>query len=128
MRIKVVHVDVLHAVIVKWIKGKFYELTKGDRFEMWSNERTGEHFLKFRQPKQGDSGVYKVKVQSQNGEEECCFEVKVGRRFSAIAFARNISKQKNSTLRLRAQCFDAIAWNAFAETTGTLMLSQSFVT
>lgn len=80
MRVRVAAADVLHAVNVKWIKGKFYELSKGDRFEMWRNERTNEHFLKFRHPKESDSGTYKIKAVSQRGEAECCFEVKVGRR------------------------------------------------
>ncbi|XP_076805528.1 myosin-binding protein C, fast-type-like isoform X3 [Clavelina lepadiformis] len=77
-RVKVLGADVLHAVNVTWIKGKWNELTKGDRFEMWCHERTGEYFLKFRHPKQVDSGVYRVKAVSQKGEDECSFELKVG--------------------------------------------------
>ena len=78
-RVKVRHVDVLHTSHVTWIKGKWNELTKGDRYEMWSNERTGEHFLKLRHPKQADTGLYRIKAVSQAGEEEYTFNVNVGR-------------------------------------------------
>ena len=69
----------LHTIHVIWIKGKWNELTKGDRYDISANERTGEHFLKFRHPKQADTGSYRVKAVSQNGEEECLFQLQVGR-------------------------------------------------
>uniref|UniRef100_F7AV37 Myosin-binding protein H n=1 Tax=Ciona intestinalis TaxID=7719 RepID=F7AV37_CIOIN len=78
VRVKVMHIDVLHAMKVIWIKGKWKELTKGDRYDMWCNERTGEHFLKFRQPKVSDGGSYKVKAVSPIGENEASFNVAVG--------------------------------------------------
>jgi len=65
---------------VTWIKGKWNELTKGDRYEMWSKENPSqgiEHFLKFKQPKTTDTGTYRVKVVSPNGEEEKFFNVNV---------------------------------------------------
>lgn len=71
--------DLLHCVHVTWIKGKWNELTKGDRYDMWMNERTGEYFLKFRNPKESDSGVYRVKAISKSGEEERLFQLKVER-------------------------------------------------
>ena len=92
-RVKVLGADVLHAVNVTWIKGKWNELTKGDRFEMWCHERTGEYFLKFRHPKQVDSGVYRVKAVSQKGEDECSFELKVGRMFHSAQLVIGNLKQ-----------------------------------
>ena len=64
---------------VTWIKGKWNELTKGDRYGMWSDEKTGQHFLELKHPKQSDSGAYKVKVVTPKGDEECSFQVAVGR-------------------------------------------------
>ena len=80
-RVRIGHVDILHTTHVMWIKGKWNELTKGDRYDIYANERTGEHFLKFRNPKQADTGLYRVKAVSQNGEEEYSFELKVGRMY-----------------------------------------------
>ena len=67
-----------------WIKGKWNQLTKGDRYEMWCKEQAfgsdcTEHFLKFKNPKKSDAGLYRVKVVSPSGEEEHSFNVDVAR-------------------------------------------------
>ena len=65
---------------VTWIKGKWNGLSKGDRYEIWSKDMHPngvEHFLKFQQPKKADTGTYRVKVISPNGEEEHSFNVAV---------------------------------------------------
>lgn len=81
LQAKVAGGDVLHVVKCTWIKGKWNSLTKGDRFEMWEDERNGIHFLKFKSPKQSDTGMYKLKASTQNGEDECTFQITVGRKF-----------------------------------------------
>ena len=73
------------SINVTWIKGKWNQLTKGDRYEMWCKDQVAgsacqEHFLKFRKPKESDGGVYRVKVVSPGGEEEHSFNVEVARK------------------------------------------------
>merc|ERR1712079_1002697 len=70
--------DVLHPPKVVWIKGKWNQLTKGDRFDMISDDRHMWHKLIFKKPKKNDSGLYTLKVISKKKEEVVQFNLNVG--------------------------------------------------
>lgn len=69
--------DILHAPKVQWIKGKWNQLTKGDRFDMASDTRHMWHKLTFKNPKMNESGLYTIKVISKAKEEVVTYNLKV---------------------------------------------------
>merc|ERR1711879_882064 len=70
--------DVLHAPKVIWIKGKWNQLTKGDRYDMISDDRHMWHKLTFKKPKMNESGLYTLKIISKKREEVVSFNVNIG--------------------------------------------------
>ena len=70
--------DVLHAPKVIWIKGKWNQLTKGDRYDMVSDDRHMWHRLTFKKPKMNESGLYTLKIISKKKEEVVTFNVNIG--------------------------------------------------
>lgn len=70
--------DVLHPPKIVWIKGKWNQLTKGDRFDMISDDRHMWHRLIFKKPKKNDSGMYTLKIISKKKEEVVQFNLNVG--------------------------------------------------
>jgi len=56
--------DILNKPRVLWIKGKWNEITKGDRYDMTKNEsaKVLTHTLTFKSPKMTDCGLYTVRI------------------------------------------------------------------
>merc|ERR1711879_648714 len=69
--------DILSPPKVVWIKGKWNALTKGDRFEMTSDDRHTWHKITFKKVKMNEAGLYSVKVVSKGKEETAQFSLKV---------------------------------------------------
>merc|ERR1711879_1065048 len=57
--------------------GKWNALTKGDRFEMTSDDRHTWHKITFKKVKMNEAGLYSVKVVSKGKEETAQFSLKV---------------------------------------------------
>ena len=73
--------DPLFLPQVRWIKGKWNEITGGDRYQLSSEET--KFTLTFKSPKMSDSGMYTVKVQSKSGLESKTFDLRVGPQLSS---------------------------------------------
>merc|ERR1711879_578950 len=67
--------DILSPPKVAWIKGKWNALTKGDRFEMTSDDRHTWHKITFKKDKMNEAGLYSVKVVSKGKEETAQFSL-----------------------------------------------------
>ena len=72
--------DILNKPRVLWIKGKWNEITKGDRYGMTSVEgaKIITHTITFKSPKMNDSGLYTIRVVSRKETVEETFHLKVG--------------------------------------------------
>ena len=68
--------DPLHPPRVKWVKGKWNEITGGEHYGIAVDENN--HTLTFKSPKMTDSGLYTVKVFSTNTCDTKTFDLKVG--------------------------------------------------
>ena len=61
---------------VSWIKGKWNQLTHGDRFHIESDDKNIWHKMTFQKPLMNDSGSYTLKVNSKSKEEAVVFNLK----------------------------------------------------
>ena len=72
--------DILNKPRVLWIKGKWNEITKGDRYDMKSTlePKTITHTITFKAPSMNDTGLYTIRVISKNEQVEDTFNLQVG--------------------------------------------------
>lgn len=69
--------DILSQPKVTWVKGKWNQLTKGDRYVMESETTNLVHRLTFVKPKMNEGGLYCVKVKDKKKEHVNQFTLKI---------------------------------------------------
>merc|ERR1712226_300396 len=69
--------DILSPPKVTWVKGKWNQLTKGDRYVIESDNSHLCHKLTFIKPKMNEGGMYCVKVKDKKKEHVGQFNLQV---------------------------------------------------
>lgn len=100
VEVKLFKGDVLSPPKVTWIKGKWNQMTKGDRWAMVSSEDHMTHSLTFQKPKMNESGLYQVKIVSKAGKtEQLSYQLKVlpAKQEAGLELGKGVSPGQKDT-------------------------------